>query len=105
MDVQNRFRYSLKADFRLTGENGRMRWYIPAYNEIVIGVPPNYGSRAWDQNRAFLGIGRVLGNIGRAEVGYLNQFLGQRSGLVFESNSTLMVTFTSTMPLRSLFGR
>jgi Protein of unknown function (DUF2490) len=101
---QNRFRYSLKADFPLTGENARMGWYIPAFNEILIGVPPNYGARPWDQNRAFVGVGRVLGNTGRVEAGYLNQFLGQRNGRVFEFNSTLLVTFSSTIPLRALFG-
>ena len=100
---QNRFRYSLKADFPLTGDNGRLGWYIPAYNEILIGVPPNYGFRPWDQNRAFIGIGRAVAGFGRIEAGYLNQFLGQRNGRVFEFNSTMMITFSSNVPLRSLF--
>lgn len=102
---QNRFRYLLKADFPLTGENGAARWYLPVYNEILIGVPPNYGARPWDQNRVFVGIGRRFEGAGRLEAGYLNQFLGQRNGRVFEFNSTLFVTFTSDVPLGKLFGR
>jgi hypothetical protein len=102
---QNRFRYLLKADLPLTGENGSPRWYVPVYNEILIGLPPNYGWRPWDQNRVFAGIGRSFGEAGRLEVGYLNQFLGQRNGRIFEFNSTLFVTFTSSAPLKRLFGR
>jgi hypothetical protein len=100
---QNRVRYMLKADIRLAGENGNLRWYIPVSNEILIGVPPNYGARPWDQNRAFIGVGRGVGDIGRLEAGYLHQYLGQRNGRVFESNNTLVVSFTSSTPLRALF--
>ena len=99
---QNRFRYMLKADFPITGKNDSLRWYLPAFNEILIGLPPNYGYRPWDQNRVFVGIGRVVGP-GRLEAGYLNQFLGQRNGRVFEFNSTLLVTFTSSVSLGDLF--
>jgi hypothetical protein len=102
---QNRFRYSLKVDLPLTQENGSMRWYFPAYNEILIGLPPNYGWRPFDQNRFFLGLGRVLPGTGTLEVGYLNQFLGQRNGRVFEFNSTLLVTFTTSIPLRKIIAR
>jgi Protein of unknown function (DUF2490) len=100
---QNRFRYMLKADFPLSGENGTARWYLPVYDEILIGLPPNYGARLWDQNRAFIGIGRSFGAAGKLEAGYLNQFLGQRNGRIFEFNSTLLVTFTSNISLRKLF--
>jgi hypothetical protein len=99
---QNRFRYLLKADFPLTRRNDSVDWYIPAFNEILIGLPPNYGYRPWDQNRTFIGIGKAVG-AGRLEAGYLNQFLGQRNGRVFEFNSTLFVTFTSSASLAGLF--
>lgn len=102
---QNRFRYSLKADIPLVGENGHLRWYLPVFNEILIGLPPNYGARPWDQNRAFAGIGRAFGGAGRLEAGYLHQLIGQRNGRVFESNHTLLVTFTSTVPLGAIFRR
>jgi hypothetical protein len=102
---QNRFRYMLKADFPVTERGGGIGWYVPAFNEILIGLPPNYGYRPFDQNRVFLGVGRGFGAVGNLEAGYMNQFLGQRNGRVFEFNSTLLVTFTSSMPLGKVFGR
>ena len=93
---QNRFRYMLKADFPLTKRaDEKMEWYIPVYDEILIGLPPNYGARPFDQNRLFAGIGYSLGAPGNIEVGYMKQFLGQRNGRIFEFNNTLFVTFTS----------
>jgi hypothetical protein len=102
---QNRFRYSLKAEIPLSRENGNMAWYLAAYDEILIGLPPNFGWRPFDQNRIFIGVGRAVRHTGFVEAGYLNQFLGQRNGRVFEFNSTLLVTFTSNVPLGKLFGR
>lgn len=101
---QNRFRYMLKADIPLTQENGAVGWYLPVFNEILIGIAPNYGSRPFDQNRLFIGVGRALGPAGNLEVGYMNQFLAQRNGRVFEFNNTLFATFTSRIPFRKLFG-
>jgi hypothetical protein len=99
---QNRFRYMLKAEFPLTRRKGEaMEWYLPIYNEILIGLPPNYGARPFDQNRFFAGIGYSTGPAGNIEIGYLNQFLGQRNGRIFEFNNTLFVTFTSNYPFSS----
>jgi hypothetical protein len=103
---QNRFRYLLKADFPITrNQNDSPKWYLPIYNEFVIGLSPNYGARLWDQNRVFVGIGYSTGRAGNVEVGFLNQFLGQRNGRIFESNNTLFVTFTSNYSLANLFAR
>jgi hypothetical protein len=103
---QNRFRYLLKADFPLTRTAaGATQWYLPIYNEFVIGIAPNYGARPWDQNRLFIGAGYSTGRAGNMEVGFLNQFLGQRNGRVFESNNTLFVTFTSNYSVAHLFTR
>jgi hypothetical protein len=101
---QNRFRYLLKADFPLSKrEDGSIKWYLPVYDEIVIGIPPNYGARPFDQNRIFAGVGYSTGPV-NFELGYLKQFLGQRNGRVFEFNSTLFFTATSNVPLAKLFG-
>jgi hypothetical protein len=84
---QNRIRYMLKADIPIgRHENGNLEWYVPVFDEILIGLPPNYGARPFDQNRLFAGIGRSLGGVGRVEIGYMNQFIGQRTGK--SSNST-----------------
>jgi hypothetical protein len=89
---QNRFRYLLRAELPLN-----RNWYIPIYDEILIGIPPNYGARPFDQNRLFAGIGRSVGKV-NVDVGYLNQFLGQRNGRIFEFNSTLFIAITSSAP-------
>jgi hypothetical protein len=102
---QNRFRYSFKIDIPLARKpDETARWYIPAFNEILIGIPPNYGARPFDQNRLFVGLGYSAAAV-NVEVGYMNQFLGQRNGRVFEFNNTLMVAMTSRMPLSRLLRR
>jgi hypothetical protein len=103
---QNRLRYLLKADFPITRtQNGAAKWYVPVYNEFLIGIPPNYGARPWDQNRIFAGVGYSTGRAGNVEVGYLNQIIGQRNGRIFEFNNTVFMTFTSNYSLANLFAR
>lgn len=101
---QNRFRYMLRAEIPLVSEsNGRAIWYLPTFNEILIGIAPNYGARPFDQNRLFVGIGRALPGA-KVEVGYMNQYIGQRNGRVFEFNNTLFVGVTSNVPLSGLWS-
>jgi hypothetical protein len=101
---QNRFRYMFRAEAPLT-KNGSAApaWYIPIWDEILFGIPPNYGARTFDQNRLFVGVGRSAGALGNIEVGFMNQFLGQRNGQIFEFNNTLFVTFTSNFDLSGLW--
>jgi hypothetical protein len=100
---QNRFRYLAKMEVPLGRQStSGAGWYLPVYDEILIGIPPNYGARPFDQNRLFLGIGRSFGKT-NFEAGYLNQFLSQRNGRVFEMNSTLFITVTSSVPLSGLW--
>jgi len=102
---QNRFRYLLRVEIPLVTRAGDLPavWYLPVFNEVLIGIAPNYGARPWDQNRFFLGIGRALPQA-RVEVGYMNQFIGQRNGRIFESNNTVVVAVTSSFSFASLFG-
>jgi hypothetical protein len=102
---QNRFRYMLRAEFPLARSASRTEWYVATFNEILIGLPPNFGARPFDQNRLFAGVGRSLGPAGNLEVGYMNQFLSQRNGRVFEFNNTLFVTVTSGYPLWKLWRK
>jgi hypothetical protein len=86
---QNRFRYMLKADFKVNEQ-----WYVPVSNEILLNVP------SFDQNRLFGGIGYSLGDAGKLELGYMTQFARQRGGRVYEFNHTLIVSFSSNVRLR-----
>lgn len=101
---QNRFRYMIRAEAPLaTDPSGRVSWYLPAFNEIFIGIAPNYGARPFDQNRTFIGVGKALAHA-RVEAGYMNQFIGQRNGRIFEFNNTVVVTVSSNVPLSALWG-
>jgi Protein of unknown function (DUF2490) len=103
---QNRFRYFAKADFRLLSRpDGNVKWYFPIWDEVFLGIPPNIGARTFDQNRLFIGVGRSFGGPGNLEVGYMNQFLGQRNGRVYEFNNSLHVSFNSRMPLSKFWRR
>jgi hypothetical protein len=53
---QNRFRYMFRAEAPLArkGDDDRT-WYIPVWNEVLLGIPPNHGARTFDQNRLFVG--------------------------------------------------
>lgn len=101
---QNRLRYMLRVEAPLVRGGGAVQWYLPVYNEILVGLPPNYGSRPWDQNRLFAGLGRAT-RFANIEVGFLNQFLGQRNGSVFEMNNTLLVTVTSNVSVGRIWQR
>ncbi len=70
--------------------------YVTASNEFKLYIKPYVSTSAFDQNRAYVAMGRNLSPSVRLEIGYLNQLLLRRSGKVLESNHTLMVTLFST---------
>ncbi|MFN3324509.1 MAG: DUF2490 domain-containing protein [Bryobacteraceae bacterium] len=92
---QNRFRYLLRANIALAG-----RWYLGVYDEIFLNVPPNIGASAYDQNRLYGAIGYNFTAPVRLELGYMNQALLQRNGLVLENNNTLQFAIYSTASFR-----
>jgi hypothetical protein len=99
---QNRFRHMVRVEIPLSSPDNANRWYLPVYDEILLGIPPNYGARSFDQNRLAAGIGRAHGPW-KAEVVYMNQFLGQRNGRIFEWNNTVVFSIMSSAPLSSLW--
>ena len=93
---QNRFRYQLGATTPLGQTGGK--WYAKVSEEVMV----NFGSNAnvFDQNRAYAGLGRKAGRWGSVETGYLHQLIKQGGGLVYESNHTLRISWSSSAPLR-----
>lgn len=69
--------------------------YFTGYDEVWFYVKPYVSKSSFDQNRAYAALGYRLNPSLRLEVGYMNQALRQRSGLVLESNHTLMVSLYS----------
>jgi hypothetical protein len=65
----------------------------------LVHFGPN-AANVFDQNRAFAGVGHKVGRWGRVEAGYLNQLIQQSSGLAYESNHTLRISWLSSAPLR-----
>ena len=100
---QNRFRHMVRIEAPIGRADNPNRWYVPVYDEILLGIPPNYGARPFDQNRLAAGIGRARGSW-KGEVVYMNQFTGQRNGSIFEFNNTIVVSITSSAPLSTLLG-
>jgi len=93
---ENRFRYLVRGDITLTQKDNRPDWYLAAYNEVMVNFGRNVGANVFDQNRAYLALGKSWGRFARLEAGYMNQLLQQRNGRIFESNHTLMVSLFST---------
>jgi hypothetical protein len=93
---QNRLRYQFRADTPL---GHSQKWYFFGGTELLLGFGVNKGASMFDQNRAFVGIGRVLNSRNKLEAGYMNQFIVQRNGRIDESNHTFRVQFSSSEPL------
>lgn len=87
---QSGFRYEhrLRAWEQVTLPITR-RTYFTAYDEVWFYVPPFVSNSAFDQNRAYAGIGFRLNPSWRVEAAYMNQAILHRSGSVLDSNHTL----------------
>ena len=98
---QNRFRYMLRTTIPLC-ERGRT--YLVLWDEVFLNfggnISPstNDGRNVFDQNRAFVGVGRKLSEHSRIEVGFMEQTVMQRKNPVVENNHTVTVWFTSNLP-------
>lgn len=87
---ENRFRAWEQITLPLRG-----KMYFTAYDEIWFYIKPYVSKSVFDQNRAYAAAGfRVKPSV-RVEVGYMNQAVFQRSGLVHESNHTFMLSVFS----------
>jgi hypothetical protein len=97
---QNRARYRLSATRPLHGgEPDAPGWYLAASDEPFVRWGPGVG-RTFDQNRAFVGLGRRWSDGLRVEGGYLNQYARAGSGRAVEVNHVLQLTLVSEVPLR-----
>jgi len=95
---ENRIRYQLRTTVPLD-EAGRN--YLVAWNEVFINFGPEVKGNTFDQNRAFLGLGRRLGNAFRLEAGFLEQTVQRRLGRIWEHNHTFVIYLSSNAALGS----
>ena len=93
---ENRFRYMFRTDIPLSYRNKQPDWYVAAYDEVLVNFGRNVAANVFDQNRAYIALGKATGESARVEFGYMNQLLQQRNGRIFERNHTLMFSLFST---------
>jgi hypothetical protein len=92
--LASRFENRMRAWQQVTVPVSR-KLYLTAYDEFWFYVPPYQSNSAFDQNRAYAGIGVRSGSHWRIEAGYLNQTILLRSGSRLEQNHTMMVSIFS----------
>jgi len=93
---ENRFRYMLRTNIPLKFAGGK--YYVGLYDEILYNFGKNVAKNVFDQNRAYAALGRTLGHETKLEVGYLEQTVQHRDGIVFEHNHTLQIAIYSKLP-------
>lgn len=96
---ENRFRYMLRTSIPLKWD--QKRYYIGLYDEVFYNFGQNVAYNVFDQNRAYVALGRNMGHQTKLEVGFMEQTVQHRDGRVFEHNHTLQVAIYSKLP----FGR
>ena len=74
------------------------RTYLALWNEVFINFGSNVSGNVFDQNRAFIGIGRKLTDTSRLEVGLMEQTIQRRGGQIWENNHTISVWLLSKWP-------
>lgn len=93
---ENRFRYMLRANAPL----GQSKYYVGLYNELFVNWGRNVVGNHFDQNRAYVALGRNLARQTRIEIGFMEQTLQRRGGVIREHNHTLQLAVSSRMPFR-----
>lgn len=94
---ENRFRYMLRTSVPLPIGDGK-KYYLGLYDEIFYNFGKNVSYNVFDQNRAYVALGRNLKHQTRVEVGFMEQTIQQRNGRVFEHNHTLQIAIYSKLP-------
>lgn len=92
---ENRIRYMLRTSVPLS-DSGKT--YLALWDEVFFNFGSNVVGNDFDQNRAFIGIGRKLTAATRLEAGFMEQTLQRRGGGIREDNHTITVWLTSKWP-------
>lgn len=93
---ENRIRYQLRTNIPLPFAN--RRHYIGLYDEIMFNFGKNVAGNTFDQNRAFISFGTNIARDTRAEIGFLEQTIQRRGGMIFEHNHTLQFIINCRLP-------
>ena len=97
----NRFRLLNRASIPFKGKSIQDRsFYVSVYDELFINFGKHVAANIFDQNRAYLALGYKIPNVGRLELGYMNQLLFKTDGIKVENNHTLQIGILSTIEFR-----
>jgi hypothetical protein len=92
---ENRIRYMLRTNVPLSADK---KTYLALWDEVFFNFGNNVSHNYFDQNRAFVGIGRKLTDTTRIEVGFMEQTVKRRGGTIWEHNHTASVWIMSKWP-------
>lgn len=93
---ENRFRYMLRTNVPLPfGEN---KYCLGIYDEFFVNFGKNVAFNTFDQNRAYIALGKKLPHQTKLEIGFMEQTLQHRDGRVMEHNHTLQIAIYSKLP-------
>jgi hypothetical protein len=92
---ENRARYMLRNNIPISEDK---KTYLAIWDEVFFNFGGNILGNHFDQNRAFVGIGRKLTDHTKLEVGFLEQTVHKRGGQNWENNHTISVWLTSNLP-------
>jgi hypothetical protein len=72
-----RFRHQLKTSYPISKDS---KWSLAGHDELFFTLKgvSNGPASGFDQNRAFLGVGRKLSEQVKTEIGYLNDYVNRR---------------------------
>ncbi len=93
---ENRVRYQLRTNIPLSFNN--RKHYIGVYDEIMFNFGKNVVGNTFDQNRAFISFGTNIARDTRAEIGFLEQTIQRRGGMIIEHNHTLQFIINCRLP-------
>ena len=98
---ENRLSYRLATTLPLKAL-GCDKLYFKISDEVFVNLGEQVLGNHFDQNRAYVALGRPIGKHGKLELGFMEQTLQMRGGNVFQNNHTLMISFFSDWPFGSL---
>jgi Protein of unknown function (DUF2490) len=97
----NRIRYRFMVTIPLINtEKIPSTLFLSAYDEVFIGFGKNVAKNIMDQNRLYFALGYKFSPAGNIQLGFMNQTVVKRDGILQEQNRTLMVAVTYNLDFR-----
>lgn len=87
-DYANRFRLRIDGIIPVALKD---RLFVAVYDELFVHLLDEMLPDAFDQNRAYIGVGYQMNDKVRFELGVLHHYLRKRDGVQFESNPTMQM--------------